>query len=107
MKLTTAGTSHLSINELADALCAAPPRTTIVYAVGDLAHSAMRKQGEPERAELYGLRAWTRAAYEAGEILLTQRRTDIDFEGDVKIGKCFEYRVHKRAVVRPPKKLAA
>jgi hypothetical protein len=83
--MQTKGTTHLTMNEFADAFAEAAPGAQIVYATGDLAYSAVWS------TELQGLRrqAWRYSETGLGR-LVQRRRSDLPFTGDPG-GCCFEY----------------
>lgn len=81
--MKTRGTVHKTMNEFADARAEAAPGRGFVYAVGDIAFSAVYSP------ELKGLRALAWQGHESGLGCLTQRRLpDARF---IFVGACFEY----------------
>jgi len=83
--METRGTKHLAVNEFVDAVVAAAPGASIVYATGDLALSA---QWSPE---LHATRAMARAYHSAGKGRLFQRRRpDLNYTGTGG-GCCYDY----------------
>lgn len=92
LTMKTVGTDHLSIADFDRALSNAKPGDIIIYAIGDLGYSCDKAKSG---AELKSIRRMVWAAYERGEVVLTQRRRDdIPFTGGVS-GASFEYRATK------------
>jgi hypothetical protein len=74
--MDTFQTQHLTINQLSDALLAAPPGAAIIYATGDLNTDRYRsrERKNANEAELVGVDNFAWESYLNGRVLLTQRK---------------------------------
>jgi hypothetical protein len=94
----TAGTHHMTVADFRLALADTKPGDTFIYATGDLMFSC---DNTDAKSGLLRMTEFARAAYEDGEVTLTQRRrADIPFTGGAA-GASFEYRATKLKRVTP------
>jgi hypothetical protein len=88
------GTNYLTVDAFLDKLEVVSPGMAIVYATGDLAHTA------PHNPDVLALRNLVWKLYEKKKVTLTQRaRFDRSF---ISGGRAFDYIATKRSPIKIP-----
>ena len=96
--INTGGTEHMTKTAFCDAVAAAKPGDTIVYAIGDVTWATYEARRRGDSVELVALSSVVWEAYTAKQGYLTQRKLPTVVIGHFQKSPCcaYAYRFTKR-----------